>query len=226
MKCLAIIPARGGSKRIRRKNIRDFLGKPIIYYSIHAAVQTKLFDEIMVSTDDTEISTIANDFGASVPFLRSSKNADDKATTASVILEVLDEYSQRGFYFDYACCIYATAALVKESSIKSSFEMLVERSFCTVFPVVAFGNPIWRSLIVKDGKVSMNWPEYRDTRSQDLPKSWYDAGQFYWINVPAFLKDPFLYNNNSGVIELSALEVQDIDTLEDWRLAEYKAGLS
>lgn len=225
MKCLAIIPARGGSKRIPRKNIRDFLGKPIIAYSIQAALDSKLFDEVMVSTDDEEIARVAKQFGAKVPSLRSAKNSDDHATTAVVIIEVLTDYKFRGRDFDYACCIYPTAPLIKIVSLQNSFKTLIENGYQTVFPVASFNFPIWRSLKIEKGKVDMFWPEHRHTRSQDLPKAWHDAGQFYWINVPAFLNEPFLYGSNSGVIELNNLEVQDIDTLEDWQLAELKARL-
>jgi N-acylneuraminate cytidylyltransferase len=226
MKCVAIIPARGGSKRIPKKNLKDFLGKPIIAYSIQIAIESKVFDEVMVSTDDEEISIVAKRWGAKVPFLRSAKNSDDHATTADVIIEVLDSYKLQGTHFDYACCIYPTAPLLKTSSIIKSFELLREKLYKTVFPVAAFSFPIWRSLKIEDGKVKMIWPEYKHTRSQDLPKAWHDAGQFYWLNVPAFAQEPLLYSSNSGVIELSDLEVQDIDTLDDWKLAEIKVQFS
>lgn len=226
MKNLAIIPARGGSKRIPGKNIKDFLGKPIIARSIDTAIRSGLFDEVMISTDDVEIAAIGKHYGAKVPFIRSAKNADDHATTADVINEVLQEYEKAGRSFQYACCIYPTAPLLKSDSLSKAFEVLKKQNYKTVFPVVAFGFPIWRSLNVVDGKVNMFWPEHRHTRSQDLPRAWHDAGQFYWLDVEAFKKEPLLYSSNSGVIELSDLEVQDIDTPEDWKLAEFKARLT
>jgi N-acylneuraminate cytidylyltransferase len=227
MKCIAIIPARGGSKRIPRKNIKLFSGKPIIAYSIELASQSGLFDEIMVSTDDDEIAQVAKEFGASVPFLRSAQNANDFATTADVILEVLYAYETRGQHFDFACCIYPTSPLLKSTSLHDGFELLLNQSYDTVFPVVAFSYPIWRSLKVapENGKVEMFWPENKHKRSQDLPKAYHDAGQFYWLNVHTFLNEPLLYSSNSGVIELSEVEVQDIDTLVDWQLAELKVQL-
>lgn len=227
MKCIAIIPARGGSKRIPRKNIKLFAGKPIIAYSIELAKQSGLFHEVMVSTDDDEIAQVAKQFGANVPFLRSEKNANDFATTAEVILEVLIEYQKRGQYFDFACCIYPTAPLLKTASLAGGLKLLSNQSYDTVFPVVAFSYPIWRSFKITsaDGKAEMLWPEHKNARSQDLPKAWHDAGQFYWLNVKTFLKESILYTSNSGVIQLSEFEVQDIDTLEDWQLAELKARL-
>jgi N-acylneuraminate cytidylyltransferase len=225
MRCIAIIPARGGSKRIPKKNIKDFLGKPIIAYSIAVAIESELFDEVMVSTDDQEIAKVAERYQAKVPFIRSAKNSDDYATTANVITEVLDSYKKHNQYFDYACCIYPTAPLITSASLKNAFNLLRSLKYNTVFPVAAFNFPIWRSLELKDGKIDMFWPENRDKRSQDLPKAWHDAGQFYWINVPAFCKEPLLYSSNSGSIELTSLEVQDIDTIADWKMAELKAQL-
>lgn len=227
MKCIAIIPARGGSKRIPRKNIKLFAGKPIIAYSIELAKQSGLFQEVMVSTDDAEIAQVAKQFGASVPFLRSAQSASDFATTAEVIHEVLTTYEERKQYFDFACCIYPTAPLLKTTSLNHGLELMIKQTFDTVFPVVAYSYPIWRSLKVtpENGSVEMFWPENKHKRSQDLPKAWHDAGQFYWVNVQTFLRDSLLYSANSGAIELSEVEVQDIDTLVDWQLAELKAQL-
>lgn len=223
MKYLALIPARGGSKRIPKKNIKDFLGQPIIAYSIKAAIETKIFDEIMVSTDDEDIASVSRNFGAHVPFLRSARNSDDHATTADVINEVLDSYKSKGIEFDYVCCIYPTAPLLKSAAILRALRTMEDHSFNTVFPVAPYSFPIWRSMVVEDGKAKMLWPEHRHTRSQDLPRVLHDVGQFYWINVQAFVKEPFLYSSNTGVIELNDLEAQDIDTLDDWKLAELKA---
>lgn len=225
MRNIAIIPARGGSKRIPRKNIKHFLDKPIIAYSIQAALSSKLFDEVMVSTDDEEIAAIASKYGAKVPFFRSADNAGDFATTADVIKEVITCYKDIGQHFDFTCCIYPTAPLIRPDTLLKSYDLLVQNSYQTVFPVVMFSFPIWRALNIENGKAKMYWPENRSKRSQDLPKAWHDAGQFYWLNTAGFMNDPVLYSSNSGVIELSDLEVQDIDNLVDWQLAELKARL-
>ncbi|MBC5992146.1 pseudaminic acid cytidylyltransferase [Pontibacter cellulosilyticus] len=225
MKAIAIIPARGGSKRIPRKNIRDFLGKPIIAYSIEAALNSGLFDEVMVSTDDAEIADIASKYGARVPFMRSAATSDDFATTAAVIKEVLENYSAAGKKFDLGCCLYPTAPLVNKASILATHELLTVQNHDTVFPVVKYSYPIWRSLKMEDSKVSMNWPEHVNSRSQDLPAAFHDAGQFYWFNVERFLQQQSLFTANSGAIELDELEVQDIDNLTDWKLAELKYQL-
>ncbi|RDV16476.1 pseudaminic acid cytidylyltransferase [Pontibacter diazotrophicus] len=225
MKNIAIIPARGGSKRIPRKNIKDFLGKPIIAYSIEAALHSGLFEEVMVSTDDEEIAAVAKKYGASVPFLRSSATSDDFATTAAVLTEVLKDYAAAGGNFVYGCCLYPTAPLVKIPSIKEAFELMTSQQYNTVLPVLRYSYPIWRSLKMEGDKVLMNWPEHRLSRSQDLPASFHDAGQFYWFNVKAFMEKQELFTNNTGAIELSELEVQDIDNLSDWKLAELKYNL-
>jgi len=224
---LAIIPARGGSKRIPRKNVRDFLGKPIIAYSIETAFESGLFEEVMVSTDDDEIAEVAKKFGANVPFMRSKKNADDSATTVDVIYEVLQTYQQQGKNFENGCCIYPTAPLVKRTFLENAFERLVNKSYSTVFPVVEFSYPIQRSLKLNEKrKVEMIWPEHLETRSQDLPKAYHDAGQFYWFNVEEILKEKKLFGKNCGAVLLPSTSVQDIDTEEDWKLAEMKAKLS
>jgi pseudaminic acid cytidylyltransferase len=225
MSNIAIIPARGGSKRIPRKNIREFLGKPIIAYSIDVAKQSGLFDEVMVSTDDPEIADIAMGLGATVPFMRSNKNSNDFATTSDVIVEVLQCFNKTGRNFDCACCIYPTAPLITTSSIQRSFELLNSKKFSTVFPVVAFSYPIWRSLKITDGKAEMFWPENISKRSQDLPQAWHDAGQYYWLQIKSFLQDRRLFGINSGVIELQEWEAHDIDTEMDWKMAEIKAKM-
>lgn len=227
MSAVAIIPARGGSKRIPRKNIRSFLGKPIIAYSIELAIRSGLFDEVMVSTDDQEIANIAEKYGARIPFLRSPEASDDHATTAVVITEVLDSYALSDRSFTFACCIYPTAPLLKVEVLRNAFELLKKESFDTVFPTVPFGYPIWRSLKLdgQKSRVLMNWPEYIHTRSQDLPVAYHDAGQFYWLNCEVFKEAPLLFGDNSGTIVLSEMEVQDIDNINDWTLAELKATL-
>lgn len=225
MKRIAIIPARGGSKRIPRKNIRDFLGKPIIAYSIEAALKSSLFEEVMVSTDDEEIAAIARQYGARVPFMRSQKNADDFATTAEVLLEVLHTYESDDQTFDFACCVYPTAPLLQPGSLTQAYHLLTATPYDTVFPVLRFSYPIWRSLKLEHGSVHMNWPEHQQSRSQDLPPAYHDAGQFYWFRVAEFQQKRSLFTDKSGGLELSELEVQDIDNLTDWRLAELKYTL-
>lgn len=218
---LAIIPARGGSKRIPRKNIREFLGKPVIAYSIEAAFASGLFDEVMVSTDDQEIAEIAERFGAKVPFERSEDTAGDHATTFDVIKEVTETYrKQFNTEFKYVCCLYATAPLITPGRLTEGLTTLIEGGFSTVFPVVAFSAPVWRGLRIKNGKTEMIWPEYRNTRSQDLPVVYHDAGQWYWLDLK---KAPdSLYTENTSSLVLSEKEVQDIDNPDDWTLAEIK----
>ncbi|GGW73531.1 pseudaminic acid cytidylyltransferase [Alteromonas halophila] len=220
MSNLCIIPARGGSKRIPRKNIRDFLGKPMISYVIELAVESGLFDEIMVSTEDEEVAKIAQDCGASVPFLRSKDNANDLATTADCIAEVLDNYRSK---FDWVCCIYPTAVLAQQADINDGLKKIKLQNLDSVFPVVSFDYPIWRGLKISDKeKIEMIWPKYLRSRSQDLQKVYHDAGQWYWFNPESFKKQKKLFMNNSGFIEKERLEVQDIDTYEDLKLAKLK----
>ena len=224
MATICIIPARGGSKRIPRKNIRPFLGSPIIAYSIRAAQESGLFDEIMVSTDDAEIATMAQMYGASVPFARSSETSSDTATTAAVLTEVLQTYAQRGHQYDRACCLYPTAPFVTADRLRDAFGKL-EEGFDTVFPVVRYGFPVQRSVIFQQNRLAWREPEHALTRSQDLDPVYHDAGQFYFLDVPRFLETNQLLTSNSGGIELSELEAQDIDSPTDWQLAELKIRL-
>jgi pseudaminic acid cytidylyltransferase len=226
MSNIAIIPARGGSKRIPRKNIKDFLGKPIIAYSIEAALQCVLFDEIIVSTDDKEIAKVAEEYGARVPFIRSFVNADDHATLTEVILEVIDQYAETKKYFDNICCILPTAPLITSSRISEAFDKMKNENLDSVCPVVEFSYPILRALeISEDKKLKMIWPEYLKTRSQDLKPAYHDSGSFYWINTNALLKEKSLYCIDGSAIILPETEVQDIDTDTDWKLAEMKYKL-
>jgi pseudaminic acid cytidylyltransferase len=221
-KCIAIITARGGSKRIPRKNIKDFLGSPIIKYSIDAALGAGCFEEVMVSTDDNEIAELALKLGAKVPFIRSKENSNDFATTADVITEVLDNYKKLGIEFEYACCIYPTAPFVTARKLRSSYEKLVESGAKTLVPVVSFGFPILRSFKIEEGLVKMNWPEYMQTRSQDLQPAYHDCGQFYFFNTASFLQTRQLFTDFTIPYEMPESEVQDIDTEEDWKIAEIK----
>ncbi|GAB4039628.1 pseudaminic acid cytidylyltransferase [Spirosoma gilvum] len=222
MSTLAIIPARGGSKRIPRKNIRPFLGKPIIAYVIQAALKSGLFNEVMVSTDDTEIAAIGQEYGASVPFLRRAETADDYATTAAVLQDVLGQYTELGRSFDYACCLYPTAPFITPKLLKKAFETLTEQQFDTVYPVQPFSFPIQRAVRLRDAKVAWFQPEHALTRSQDLEPAYHDAGQFYFFNVATFQQNHRLITDNAGGIIISELEAHDIDNETDWQIAEIK----
>jgi len=225
MSNLCIIPARGGSKRIPRKNIKPFLGKPIIAYSIEAALSSKLFDEVMVSTDDIEIAEVALKYGASVPFLRSKKNSDDFSVTFEVIKEVLLCYKSINKFFDYTCCIYACAPFTSKINLKLSFDLLIENKFDSVLPIMPFSFPIQRALKKIDSKISFFYEEFSLIRSQDLEESFHDAGQFFWINTKICLRKQQIITDNTGSIILSELEGQDIDNQIDWKLAEIKYEL-
>ncbi len=222
MKNIAIIPARGGSKRIPRKNIKSFLGKPIIAYTIEAAYKSNLFDEIMVSTDSAEIAEIAKQFGANVPFFRSPQTANDYANIGDVIEEVLLTYKKQGQEFDNVCCLLATAPFINPNRIKEAYDLMYAKDFQAVFPIVRFSYPIQRALRLVDDKVSMFQPENFAKRSQDLEPAYHDSGQFYWMRVPEFLKQKRFFAQNAGAIILPETEVQDIDTEEDWKIAEMK----
>ncbi len=222
MSIIAIIPARGGSKRIPKKNIKGFLGKPIITYAIENALKSNLFDEVMVSTDDKEIADVAIEFGAKVPFLRSDKNADDYATTIDVITEVINSYKKIGKVFEYACCIYPCTPLLTKEKLSESFRVLENGNFDCVFPIIKYGFPIQRAVKVNGDLVEMFQPEHLITRSQDLDPSYHDAGQFYFFNVEKLINKQELLTNNTSFIELSEMEAQDIDNIVDWELAEVK----
>lgn len=224
MDILAIIPARGGSKRIPRKNIKPFMDKPIIAYSIEAALKSGIFTEVMVSTDDEEIASIARSYGASVPFMRSKDTSNDYASTADVILEVLDSYRQIGKVFDSVCCLYSTAPFVTPERLSEANSMIVG-DIDSVFTVVAYSYPVQRGLHIVDGKMSMLYPEYIKSRSQDLETIYHDAGQFYIVTVEKFVEEKSLWGKNTAGLILSELEVQDLDTETDWKLAEMKYKL-
>lgn len=225
MKKLAIITARGGSKRIPRKNIKDFCGKPILAYSVEAALASGLFDTVMVSTDDAEIAEIAEKFGAKVPFYRSERTANDYATTNDVLLEVLEEYEKRGENFEMACCIYPTAPFVTASKLQEASERLEESDADTLIPVVSFSYPPQRAMVVKEGKLIFEYPQYLDSRSQDLEPHYHDVGQFYFFRTEAFKKNKKLMVGNILPLVISELEVQDIDNETDWKIAEMKYRL-
>lgn len=222
MEKIAIIPARGGSKRIPRKNIKDFCGMPIISYSIKAAIESGLFNEVMVSTDDEQIAEVARKYGANVPFLRSKKNADDYATTADVLEEVLREYRVQGSFFAWMCCIYPTAPFITAEKLESAFKLLVQKNANAVIPVVQFSFPPQRCFIIKKGSIVFKWPEYALKRSQDLEPFYHDAGQYYFLKTSMFEKCKMLVPENTIPIFCNEIDVQDIDNLEDWEVAEFK----
>lgn len=219
---LAIITARGGSKRIPRKNIRLFLGKPIIQYSIEAAINSGCFDEVMVSTDDQVIADLSMSLGAKVPFKRSKKTSNDFATTVDVIKEVLYYYEARNQHFDTFCCIYPTAPFVTAEKLKDAISILEKSGADSVLPVTAFSFPILRSLKLENEKVSFNWPEYMNTRSQDLAPFYHDCGQFYLMKIDKFKEKGKLVTDFTYPIIIPESEVQDIDNEEDWKVAEIK----
>lgn len=225
MKKIAIITARGGSKRIPRKNIKEFCGKPILAYSIEAAVNAGIFDTVMVSTDDGEIARLAGQYGAEVPFFRSGETSDDFATTNDVLLEVLSEYEKRGKDFDLGCCIYPTAPFVTAEKLMNAVKRLSESDADTLIPVVPFSYPPQRALIVREGRLVFEYPRYLDSRSQDLEPHYHDVGQFYVFRTEAFRKNCKLMVGNILPLVVSEMEVQDIDNETDWEIAEMKYRL-
>lgn len=222
MKKVAIITARGGSKRIPRKNIKEFCGKPILAYSIQAALESGVFDTVMVSTDDEEIAEIAKKYGAEVPFYRSEKTANDFATTADVILEVIEEYEKLGQFFDMVCCIYPTAPFLTADKLKDAVQKLENSDADTLIPVVAFSYPVQRALVIREEKLVFEYPEFLDSRSQDLEPHYHDVGQFYVLKTEAFKKSRKIMVGNILPFEISEMEVQDIDNQTDWEIAEMK----
>jgi N-acylneuraminate cytidylyltransferase len=222
MKTLAIIPARGGSKRIPRKNIKLFLGKPIINYSIEVALQSNCFDEVMVSTDDNEIADVAKAAGAKVPFMRSKENSNDMAMTAPVLVEVVNKYKEIGKNFDIVCCIYPTAPFITPTKLQTAFKSLTNSGASCVLPVVRFSYPIQRSLKIINDRASMFWPENYDKRSQDLEPAYHDCGQFYFLTIDSLLKEKSLFPEFTLPMEIPETEVQDIDNETDWQIGELK----
>jgi len=219
---LAIIPARGGSKRIPKKNIKQFLGKPIIAYSIEAALTCGLFDTVMVSTDDIEISDISIKYGADVPFIRSAETSNDFATTFEVINEVVSNFEANNQKFEYICCIYPCAPFVTAIKLIKSFDVLKNNQFDSVFPIMPFSFPIQRAIKHKNNRLNYFFPEFSLSRSQDLEKSYHDAGQFYWLKTDVCLYKKQILTENSGGFIIDEIEGQDIDNEADWHLAEMK----
>jgi pseudaminic acid cytidylyltransferase len=219
---IALIPARGGSKRIPRKNIKLFHGKPVICYPIEAARKAGVFDRIVVSTDCPEIARIALEAGAEVPFMRPPEVADDYASLADVVLHALDWFDKNETVpVDLCCCILATAPSIRASDIQKGLALMEEKKVASVFSVTTFGFPIFRALEIKEnGALAMIWPEYMKRRSNDLPEAYHDAGQFYWLETARFRKSKLIYSPDALPVCLPRKIVQDIDTPEDWECAE------
>lgn len=223
---IAVIPARGGSKRIARKNIKNFCGKPMIAWSIEAAKASQLFNRIIVSTDDVEIADVAKSWGAEVPFIRPAELSDDHTGTTAVIAHAIKWLHDHGEMTSAVCCIYATAPFVKAGDIELALSKLEDGAWQYVFSATSFGYPIFRAIEQQvDGKLRMFFPEHFSTRSQDLPEAIHDAGQFYWGLSEAWLGNKKIFDQWSSVVMLPRWRVQDIDTPEDWERAEMLAKL-
>lgn len=226
MKRLAIITARGGSKRIPGKNIKNFCGKPIIAYSIEAAIKSNLFTEVMVSTDSEQIAEISRQYGAKVPFMRSAATSDDYATTSDVILEVLERYQVLGQNFDYTCCIYPTAPFITADKLKEAMALMESKHPIQVMSVVAFSYPPQRCYVLgENGTIQFKYKEYMCSRSQDLETWYHDAGQFYIYDTRKYLSQKGIVTEHILPVFVPELQVQDIDNEEDWKIAELKYQL-
>ena len=225
MKTIAIIPARGGSKRIPRKNVKEFCGKPMLAYSVEAAVESGIFDTVMVSTDDMEIAEIARRYGAEVPFMRSEATANDFAPMPDVVMEVLTEYEKRGIHYDLGCMIFPTAPFVTAKKLQDASQKLEESGADTLVPVVQFSYPPQRALIIREGRLVFKSPQYLDSRSQDLEPHYHDAAQFIFFHTEAFKQNKRLLVGDILPYVINEMEVQDIDTEVDWQIAEMKYRL-
>lgn len=222
MKIIAIITARGGSKRIPRKNVRSFLGKPILAYSIEAALESGVFDEVMVSTEDEEIAEIAQRCGAKVPFFRSERTSSDFASTVDVLEEVIERYASEKRQFDMICCVYPTAPFITAEKLRRAVSLMEEKKADALLPVVRYSFPPQRGMVVKEGLVGYQYPEFEGARSQDLEPVYHDCGQFYFCKTDVFQKYRTMIPKNTIPMEIPETEVQDIDNLSDWELAELK----
>ena len=219
MSIVAIITARGGSKRIPRKNVKYFMGKPMLAYAIDAAISSDLFDEVMVSTEDKEIAEVALQYGAKVPFMRSEKTANDFATTSDVLKEVVQEYSKRGKEFDYVCCIYPCVPFLTGDILNKAYKTFIESNMDSLTPVVRFSYPIQRAFRVnKENCLEWREPENASKRSQDLEPMYHDVGMFYFMKGDFYIHP----SRKTTYIEMDESNIQDIDTIEDWKMAELK----
>lgn len=220
---IAIIPARGGSKRIPRKNTRIFFGKPVISYTIEKLIESQLFDEIMVSTEDEEIAEIALNYGAKVPFLRSQKTANDYASTSDVLIEVLENYAKKGLNFRWGCCIYPLNPLLDNSLLDSAFKKMLKMGKKCIFSAIKFSHPIERAFQIKSNEtIEFISPKNFLLRTQDFNNYFHDAGQFYWFEINKFLSSRQLIMQESTVFELNPLQAHDVDNEIDWQLMELK----
>lgn len=222
MDIIAVITARGGSKRIPKKNIKEFCGKPIISYSIEAALNSGIFNEVMVSTDSVEIANIAESYGASIPFFRSETSSNDYATTADVLLEVISNYEEQGKFFDLICCIYPTAPFITPEKLQNALDVLYATKADSLMPVVQFSFPPQRAVVIEDSKLKYQYPEFSSVRSQDLENIYHDCGQFYFCYTSALQKYKTVVTPNTATVVMPEEEVQDIDNLSDWHIAELK----
>jgi pseudaminic acid cytidylyltransferase len=221
---IAVIPARGGSKRIPRKNIKEFFGKPMLAWSIEAAISSNLFDQIIVSTDDQEIAKVAESLGANVPFIRPGKISDDFATTTDVIGHAVEWMIEENYSVEAVCCIYATAPFMRFSDLQESYKIFNSGNWEYVFTATDFAAPIFRSFKKnQENGLEMFYPQFFDTRSQDLPEAFHDAGQFYWGKPSAWLDGKRIFDQHSTPLMIPRYRVQDIDTDEDWIRAELMA---
>jgi pseudaminic acid cytidylyltransferase len=218
---IAIIVARGGSKRIPGKNIKNFFGKPIISYAINATLESGLFDKVIVSTDSEEIADVSRTYGAEIPFIRPAELADDYIPILDVFHHAIQHYKNQSHDMKYFCGILPTAPFLRAEDLKRGFTIIKKHQVSSAFSVTTYGYPILRSLKVNDnGNLEMNWPEHEMTRSNDLEEVYHDAGQFYWLNCDSYLKSKRIYTEDSMPVILPRYLVQDIDTLEDWESAE------
>lgn len=219
---LAIIPARGGSKRIPRKNIKPFCGKPMIAWSIEAALESGCFDRVIVSTDDDEIAEVAHQYGAEVPFMRPLELSDDHTGTIPVIRHAIETINSQGRAVEQACCLYATAPFIQAEDLRRGLEILQGSGGDYAFSVTSYAFPIQRAIrLTPEGRVEMFNPEHFNTRSQDLEEAYHDAGQFYWGRADAWLQGKMIFSPASLPVMLPRHRVQDIDTPEDWVRAEW-----
>jgi pseudaminic acid cytidylyltransferase len=222
MSSIAIIPARGGSKRILKKNIKSFCGKPMIAWSIEAALQSGCFDHVVVSTDDAEIAEVARQCGAQVPFKRPATLSDDHSGTIPVIRHAIEWFSERGQAWDLVCCIYATAPFIVAADIRRGLNIITGASSDYAFTVTKYPFPIQRAIgITEQGRVLMFNPDHFYTRSQDLEEAYHDAGQFYWGRASAWLSGKVIFGPDAAAIQIPSYRVKDIDNVEDWMMAEY-----
>jgi N-acylneuraminate cytidylyltransferase len=224
MNNLAVIPARGGSQRIPKKNIKDFFGKPIIAYPIELAIESNLFDEVIVSTDSPEIESIVVKYGASVPFLRSEKNSNNFATLTDVILEVIQVYEKLDITIDSICCILPTAVLISQKNLLDGYNKFKNNDLSSLIPVLRFAYPIQRALKEDSGLLSFREPEFAISRSQDMEPYYHDSGQFYWIKANKIVKEKSIFTSKTGYLELAEIETQDVDTQMDWDILKIKFG--